>query len=102
MARWRGRWVTSETTMTLRLTVTGGLALIGGLIWIAKKIGGVGSSRRDTSGDGGALIADGTSSGHHHDRDCGPGDPGGDGGGGDSGGSDGGGGGDGGGGRGGD
>jgi len=88
--------------MTLLLIVTGVLALIGGLIWVASNRVGGRSSRRDTSGDGGVMIADGSSSGHHHGRDCGPGDPGGDGGGGDSGGSDGGGGGDGGGAGGGD
>jgi hypothetical protein len=78
--------------MTLLLIVTGVAALIGGLIWVAHNMGGGGPSRRDTSGDGGVMIADGSSSGHQHARDCGPGEPGGDGGC-DSGGGDGGGGG---------
>ena len=73
--------------MTLLLIATGVMALIGGLIWIANNMGRGGSSRKDTSGDGGGVFADGSSSGPHHGRGCGQGDPGGDGGG-DSGGGD--------------
>ena len=73
--------------MTLLLIATGVMALIGGLIWIANNMGGGGSSRKDTSGDGGSVFADGSSSGPDHGRGCGQGDPGGDGGG-DSGGGD--------------
>ena len=73
--------------MTLLLIATGVMALIGGLIWIANNMGRGGSSRKDTSGDGGSVFADGSSSGPHHGRGGGQGDPGGDGGG-DSGGGD--------------